>query len=151
MLCKVVIFFPCQFVFLPLLDSFQLCDNEEITHQNSSSYISPAWQCNFFCLKAASSTEIIACLLLTGAVLHQKLTLVHIKLSQRPIYSQWFYLESKLAPPFTAKAATVVGQNPGSHAKAQRSSSPAVTCILINKRQESKHLRTFPLFSLGAF
>lgn len=67
---EMAIFLSCQFI-LPLLDSFQLCDSEEIKHQNSSSNISSAWQCNFFCLKAVSSTEIIACLLLTGAIWHQ--------------------------------------------------------------------------------
>lgn len=89
---KLVIFFPCQFTLPPLLDSFQLCDNEEIKHQNSNSYISSAWQCNFFCLKAVSSIEIKACLLPAHVYYTKDLTFAYIKLAERPIYSQWFYL-----------------------------------------------------------
>lgn len=88
---KLVLFFPCQFTLLPLLDSFQLCDNEEIKYQNSNSYISFIWQCNFFCLKAVSSIEIKACLLLTHVYYTKDLTLAYIQLTERLIYSQWFY------------------------------------------------------------
>jgi len=147
---NLVIFFPCQFILLLLLDSFQLCDSEEIKHQTSSSYISSAWQCNLFCLKAVSSTEIIACLLLTGATLHRRLNSCLHKTCTSPVYSQWSYSESKPAVPFTAKAVTVVGQNPSSHAKVQRSSSPTATCIPTNKKWESKHLCTLTLLGLEA-
>lgn len=63
------------------------------------------------------------------------LTLAYITLAQKPVYSQWSFLESKPAVAFTAKAVTVVGQNPSAYVKVQKSSSPTATCIPINKKQ----------------